>query len=152
MLRDDGDIVRALGFLTMNSAWVEEDVDELLRVLEPLQSFDAKIQRWPISRKLIHAKVLVSRLPESGIEDLAEDLEQGLDLFDRRNQIVHGRIYEGFDKVIYIQSGRADIPTQRISSAELYELAQSFDDYRSSLIGPKLRRLPQALQDCITPL
>ena len=30
MINDDGDIIRGLGFVSIYSAWVEEDVDELI--------------------------------------------------------------------------------------------------------------------------
>ncbi len=39
MLVDDGDIVRGLGFVSMYSAWVEEDVDDILRFLDPVEHF-----------------------------------------------------------------------------------------------------------------
>lgn len=51
-ISDDGDIVRGLGFVTLYAAWVEEVVDNLLRILEPVEIFDAKKQRWNISSKL----------------------------------------------------------------------------------------------------
>ncbi len=37
MLKDDGDIVRGLGFVSMYSAWVEEDIDDILRLLDPVE-------------------------------------------------------------------------------------------------------------------
>lgn len=37
---DDGDNVRGLGFVTMYSAWVEEDVDDMLRLLSPIQQIE----------------------------------------------------------------------------------------------------------------
>ena len=61
MLTDDGDIVRGLGFVSMYSAWVEEDVDDLLRAMAPVEPFDERKQRWPISRKLNNAAELVRR-------------------------------------------------------------------------------------------
>lgn len=45
MIPDDGDIVRGLGFVSMYSAWVEDDIDNLLDVTAPIEPFDAKKRR-----------------------------------------------------------------------------------------------------------
>ena len=42
MLADDGDIARGLGFVSMYSAWVEEEIDDLLRPMSPVEPFDEK--------------------------------------------------------------------------------------------------------------
>ena len=145
MITDDGDIVRGIGFVSMYSAWVEDDIDNLLCVTAPIDPFDEKKQRWPISQKLKHAAQLVESLESPELEDLPDALMYGLSLFERRNEIIHGRIYSGFGKADYLKSGRADVPVREISSAELYELATEFFNYRGHLIGPKLFRLPRAV-------
>lgn len=106
MVQDDSDIVRGLGFVSMYSAWVEEDVDDILRLLSPIQAFDEKVQRWPISRKLEHAAQIVERLRSEELRELPIAFRAGLALFEKRNDVVHGRIYAGFDKKDYLQSGR----------------------------------------------
>lgn len=145
MLEDDGDIVRGLGFVSMYSAWVEEDVDDVLRLLDPVEPFDERQQRWPISRKLDHAAQIVRRLNSDELIDLPDALEAASDLFERRNGVIHGRIYAGFDKTDYVQSGRPNVPTRQITSAELYQLANDFWDYRRNFIGPQVFRLPRAV-------
>ena len=144
---DDGDLVRGLGFVTMYSAWVEEDVDELLRALDPVEPFTEAIQRTPISRKLVHAARLVRHLNSPELDGLPEALENARDLFERRNTVVHGRIYAGHNKVDYIQPGRPNVPARAIESAELYALANDFWEYRGHFIGPLIFRLPRAIED-----
>lgn len=146
MLADDGDIARGLGFVTMYSAWVEEDVDDLLRIMSSVEPFDERKQRWPISRKLNNAVDLVRSLNSSGLDGLPEALKDAISLFESRNELVHGRIYAGHDNIDYVQSGRPNIPTRPITSAELYELANEFWEYRGNLIGPQLFRLPRAIE------
>jgi hypothetical protein len=145
MIDDDGDSVRGLGFVTMYSAIAEEDVDDVLRVMHLVEPFDEAKLRWPISRKLKHAVNIVRRLPGTELQQLAEAIEFALGLFERRNEVVHGRIYAGFDRVDYLQSGRPSVPTRPIDSAELYQLANDFWEYRGALIGPQLYRLPRAV-------
>lgn len=45
MVEEDGDIVRGLGFVSMYSTWLEEDVDDILRLLSPVVVFEEKHQR-----------------------------------------------------------------------------------------------------------
>jgi hypothetical protein len=42
MLPDDNDINRGLGFVTVYSAWVEEEVDGLLHRMKAIEPFDEK--------------------------------------------------------------------------------------------------------------
>ncbi|MDH3690471.1 MAG: hypothetical protein OEU36_13415 [Gammaproteobacteria bacterium] len=145
-LADDGDLVRGLGFITMYAAWVEEDVDDLLRMLNAVEYFDEKKQRWPISAKLRHAAKVVRRLKSDELDGLPEALEDAIDLFELRNEYIHGRIYAGFDRVDYIQGGRPNSPTKPITSAELYDLANQIWEYRGNFIGPHTFRLPRAIE------
>lgn len=145
MVQDDGDIVRGLGLVSMYSAWVEEDVDDILRLLSPIQPFNEAVQCWPISRKLKHAAKIVEGLESECLKDLPAALRDGLDLFNLRNEVIHGRIFAGFDKAVYVKSGRLYTPARVVTSAELYQLANEFTNYRGHLIGPQVIRLPKAI-------
>lgn len=144
-LADDGDMVRGLGFVTMYAAWVEEDVDDLLRLMDPVEPFDEKKQRWQISQKLKHAAELVRLLNSDELGGLPKALEGAIELFERRNEFVHGRIYAGHDRVDYIKGGRPNAPTKPITSSELYSLANEIWNYRGHFIGPQFFRLPRAI-------
>ena len=150
MLFDDGDIVRGLGFVTLYSAWIEEALDGLLHTMATVEPFDERKQRWPISRKLKSAIELVRRLNSGDFDSLLKALEAAVLLFEKRNELVHGRIYAGRDQNDYIQSGRLNIPTRPITSAELYELANKFWAHKGKIIGlqfPHLSRAVKAFQN-----
>jgi len=110
-----------------------------------VEPFDEGRQRWPISRKLNHAAKVVRRLNSQELNGLPEALEAGVVLFKRRNEVIHGRIYAGHNKIDYLQAGRPNVPNRPITSAELYQLANDFWDYRGHLIGPPVFRLPRAV-------
>ena len=61
MIKDDGDIVRGLGFVVMNSAHLEGWVNELLFHLDSIEEYTEKQQRWPISRKIKKIKSILSK-------------------------------------------------------------------------------------------
>jgi hypothetical protein len=148
-LNDDRDVVRALGYVTIHSTWVEEDVDELLRVLQPLRPFDEAIRQQPIVRRLAHAAGLVRQLDAPELFGLPEALDHARQLFERRDAVIHGRLYAGHDKVDYIQSGRPNVPPRPIDSSELYALANAFGDCRDRFIGPVAFRLPGAVEEFV---
>jgi len=56
LLNDDGDIIRGLGYVALYSAYLEEQIDNLLFILNSVEEFGEDKQRWPISRKIKHAK------------------------------------------------------------------------------------------------
>jgi hypothetical protein len=146
-IADDGDIVRGLGFVTMYAAWVEEAVDDLLRILGPIKPFDDATQRWSISKKLKHAAELIRTLNCVELKGFPEDLEGAVELFYQRNKFVHGRIYVGHDRTDYIKGGRPDAPTNAITSAELYAMANEFWEYRNHFNGLRLFSLPRAVEN-----
>jgi len=145
-LVDDGDIVRGLGFVTLYAAHVEQDVDDLLQIMDPITAFDEKTQRWNIKRKLKHAARIVRSLQCVQLNGLPQSLEDAIVLFERRNEYIHGRIWADFDRSDYIQSGRPHVPNKHVTYSELYALANELWRHRSHFLGPQFSRLPQAIE------
>jgi hypothetical protein len=146
MLPDDGDLVRGLGFVTIYSAWVEEAVDGLLHRMTTIEPFDKEKQNWRISQRLEHASKLVRQLNSQNLNGLVEALESMKLLFKERNKLVHGRIWAGRDQKDYIQSGRPNIPTRQITSAELYKLANNFLKHKGKLPSLQFFHLERAIE------
>lgn len=145
MIRDDGDIIRGLGFVTLYAAYLEEQIDNLLFILDKIAPYDEAKQRWPISRKIKHAIKVLKTLDAGEFPDLAEYLRTCLDLYEDRNELLHGRIYGNFDRTDTLKSGRPNIPDREIESSELYELANKFDDFSAAIIRPMIFKIPNAL-------
>lgn len=144
-IQNDGDIVRGLGFVALYAGYLEEQIDNLLFMLQPIEPFPEEAQRWQISRKLDQAKKLISQLSFGYRDALLNDLNASKRLFNWRNEVIHGRIYGAFDRADTLRSGRLHVPERAIDAAELYELANSLDDARSSLYRPMIFQIPGAL-------
>lgn len=123
----------ALDSWLFNSAYAEEQVDKILECLHSVETFDVKKRRWPISKKLKHAGSLIERIASSELSELQSALAIGPALFEKRNEVVHGRIYAGFDRTDTLQSGRTNVPQRAVTAQELYELANEFFSYRNVL-------------------
>jgi hypothetical protein len=147
MLQCDGDIIRGLGFVTLYSAYAEEQVDELLHKLSVLDSSPSAWRRWPVSKKLKHALKLTQKLQTTQLSDLEQNLGWGLALFEKRNGVVHGRIFAGHQDRDTLKAGRQDVPDRPIQPEELYDLANQFMDYRGALLGAVRHRLPRILSE-----
>jgi hypothetical protein len=153
MLKSDGDIIRGLGFVTLYSAYAEEQADALLERLSRIEAFDDPKRKWRISRKLPHALELLERLErQSGAQlpNLKKVLQDGPELFERRNELVHGRIYPGLHEgPDTLRSGRPNVPNQDIEAEQLYELANSFMNYQGALVGTDSIPLAHALSQYV---
>lgn len=145
-LQNDGDVVRGLGFVALYAAYLEEQVDNLLFMLQPLEPFPEGEQRWPTSRKIEKAERLVAELTFGYRDALLHDLNASRQLLEKRNEIVHGRIYANFDRSDTLKSGRPRVPDRVVDAAELYELANNLDDARSALYRPMIFQIPRAIQ------
>ncbi|MER0203666.1 MAG: hypothetical protein DU480_07350 [Nitrosomonas sp.] len=145
-LSDDGDIIRGLGFVALYAAYLEEQVDNLLIMLEPLEASPELKNHWPVSRKIDKSKSLVRTLEFDYREFLLESLNYSKSLFEKRNEVIHGRIYASFDRSDTLKSGRTNVPNREISSSELYELATNLANAREKIYRPMILQIPQAIK------
>ena len=149
-LKDDRDIVKALGFVTLYSAYLEESVDLCVEILVKQDSTaPKKIQRWPISQKLEYCAEQLEPLAKGNTEiaRLIDACSYAGALFEERNDVVHGRIYAGVGSEPDVRkSGRAGIPDRPIASAELYELANQLFDACSPFMQGAWFAIPRALR------
>lgn len=147
-LKDDGDIVKGLGYLALYAAYVEEAIDNCVDVMTSCDSSPYKnIDYWPVSKKIqfMIKKVSVLELPvELGYFDGL--LNTLLELFEQRNKLIHGRIYASLQgESDVLRPGRKNELTRNISSAELYELANFFCSSLKNLNHASLYSLPRLM-------
>lgn len=145
-IKDDGDIVRGLGFVALYAAYLEEQIDNLLVQLRPLEDFTEVEQRWQTSRKIDKAKRLVATIQFQDRDALLADLDACRQLLEWRNELIHGRIYSASDRPDTLKSGRAHVPDREVQSAELFELANNLADARLAVYRPMILQIPKALQ------
>lgn len=145
MLNDDGDIVRGLGFVALYSAYLEEQIDNLLFMLSTVEGFTEKEQRRRVSWKIEKAKRVAAKVEFEGRDDLVAVLDKAKDAFEERNKIVHGRIYGNFDRPETLKSGRPNVLDREIVSMDLYALANHFSDLQGEVYRPTIFQIPRAL-------
>ncbi|WP_018610459.1 hypothetical protein [Uliginosibacterium gangwonense] len=144
-LKNDGDVVRGLGFVALYAAYLEEQIDNLLFRLEPIEPFPEIEQRWPTSRKIEKAKRLVTGLQFDYRDDLLADLETSRQLLQWRNEVIHGRIYANFNRTDTLRSGRRNTPDRVVKPDELYDLANALIKVQAAILRPMIFQLSQAM-------
>lgn len=144
-IKDDGDIVRGLGFVALYAAYLEEQIDCLLFLLSPIKNFSEKEQKLPTSSKVKLAIQRVSELEFAYRADMLSDLGISAELLKMRNEVIHGRIYSSHDRPENLKSGRPQIPDRPIESAELYDLANKLFAVRFSVYRPMILQIPHSL-------
>jgi hypothetical protein len=148
-ITDDGDIVRGLGFVTLYAAYMEEALEECAGILKEKNSFPPReVSKGPISKLIADLESSTSRH-----QPLPPDLSYfpGLlvhirTLVERRNEVIHGRIYAGLGgREAELRPSRPNRQIRQIDSHELYDLANSFFatlDALHSAYKFSLNRLP----------
>ena len=145
LIKDDGDIVRGLGFVTMHSSHLEGIIDELLFELVVHEIFTEEEHKWPISRKIKKAKKIVSQIEDPLASEILEDLELCKEHFEWRNELVHGRIYSPEYQEENLKSSRPNVPDRKATSDELYTLANNLVELHSRIYRPMIIKLPRIL-------
>lgn len=132
-MTDDGNIVMGVGYVSIYSAHAEKDVDDLLFMLNGGKPVSPKLHCNPTRTKIKHALTVVQSLASSELENLERALAKADSLFERRNEIIHGRIYAGYERKDVLKSGRIGVPDRPVSSKELYDLASDFRRFRGHI-------------------
>ena len=138
----DGDLIRPLGVVTLYCAYAEGEIDELLSALSSLEPFDDAKRQWTVGQKLTHAEHLIERLQCNELDGLLETLVDARRLFERRNALIHGRLYAGGRLV----SNRAGVPDRRVTPEELNEFAELVFSCKERIFMHRCRHLPAALK------
>ncbi|GBE37614.1 hypothetical protein BMS3Bbin08_00204 [bacterium BMS3Bbin08] len=144
MIKDDGDIVRGLGFVTLYASYLEEQIEELIDFLKMFKKYKGG---WQISGKINHAIDTLTEFNQNRFSNLILDLRTCLQIFEERNAFVHGRIYAGIKRPDTLKSSRPNVPDREVESAELYQLANAMNDFRSAIYRPMIFELPKALRE-----
>lgn len=147
-MHDDGDEVRGLGFVALFTAYLEEQIDACVDALASIDPTMAKkMASKPASVKAKHCIDLLRSLKseEPEVEQLLDTFEASLKLLDARNDVVHGRIYGQADGAAIRKSGRLNVPDRQVTSAELYELANTIFGAQSFLMHGAWHIIPRAL-------
>lgn len=147
MIEDDGDIVKGLGFVTLYASYLEEQIERLVEMLEPVKKYS---KGWQISDKIVHARKAVRKLDSEEFEDLLADLSTCLDIFQDRNDVSHSCIYAGLNRPDTLKSSRPEVPDRTIDSKELYQLANEMSDFRSAVYRPMILALPKAINNYLS--
>lgn len=145
MLQDDGDEVRAIGFVALHSAYLEARIHELLIALAPIEPYTDDQHVWPIDRKIKAAKRRLRLLDEHQFAELRNSLKMAKESFIKRNEIMHSAMYSGRYKTENLVSTRPDVPARSIDSQEIYSLAERINELDLWIAKPMISEIPKAI-------
>jgi len=137
MYKDDGDIIKGLGYVVMHAAHLEGRIDSLLDYLALAKLVKEKDFRLPISIKIKNLISIFEKYSEEWTVELTDDLNSCLERFEWRNEVVHGRIYSPEYTYDNLESGRRNEPSRRAESKELYDLANDLRDLDACIYRPQ---------------
>lgn len=150
-IKDDNDIVRGLGFVTLYSGYLEEVIDDCFDIVaehRPPAASPKAYKKWPASAKARHCRSAIAEFVDANHEmsALTEALNYALDLLERRHEVIHGRIYGGLGGPDIQRSGRKGKPDREITSGELYDLANDLFEVHKALMAGVMFTLERAFK------
>jgi hypothetical protein len=145
-LKDDGDLIRGLGYVALYAAYLEEALEEVFSAVNSVNGVhDPKMDRWQISRKLDH----ISKSMD-GWAEMADELTRFracIDplkkLLERRNLVIHSRIYADPKTGDVLKPARAGYPEVPAASADLYDLANELFKARNPCLNASMFAIPR---------
>lgn len=132
-MKRDNDSIKALGFVALYAGYVEESVDVVMELLSLIEEITDKERRWPISSKIKWCVKILKSLKSDELKQLINLLGETKDILERRNEVIHGRIYPGNDRSDILKSGRPGIPDREVTAEELYDLAEDLLSFQAAV-------------------
>jgi len=145
MIEDDGDEVRAVGFIAIHAAHLEARIHNLLVLLSPITPYPEEEQRWQISRKIEACKKRLSKLADESLADLMDDLDRCKEHFEWRNEILHSQLFSPEYNEKNLKSMRPGVKPRATNAIELYTLANNLRSLDSALYRPQIFDIPRLI-------
>jgi hypothetical protein len=151
VIKDDGDIIRGLGFVTLYSGYLEEAIEDCFDVVvgfRPPAASTKIYETWPASAKARYCRSEIAEFVgvNHDMRSLTEALNYALHLLERRHEVIHGRIYGGLGGPDVQRSDRKGKPDREITSGELYNLANNLFNAHHALMADALFTLDHAFR------
>lgn len=127
------DIIRCLGFVTLNAAYVEEAIDSVMERLLFVVEKRKGQNRWPSTKKADWCINALRGFDSDELRPLVRLLEQAKEALEQRHEYIHGRIYTEHDRSISLKSGREGVPDREITAKELVELSDKLFDLQAAI-------------------
>lgn len=91
----EGDLVRPLGFVTLNWAYAEAQLDEVLDALSRLSEGTPNKKALMFGAKILAALRIITELKMDRLDALAAILHEADPLIQVRNELIHGQLFNG---------------------------------------------------------
>jgi hypothetical protein len=133
-LIDDNDPIRALGFITVYSAYAEQCIDDLLDLLG-----EDSLKRAQATKKIRRLKEMADLFEWANDEGerFQSLLSEAEAIFDKRGEYIHNRYIGCSNGEIIMKPGRPDRLEEKVTSGTLYEFANFVFDMSSAFNASK---------------
>lgn len=130
-ISDDGDVIRGVGFVAVYSAYLEDEIAELIELTTGLVSLRKNIHQLCLTDQAKHLlkglkKLFIETHYWIGKEQEQEQTEHLLKAVEKitpeRNQVIHSQLISNRVGIITQKNRRLGIEIQ-IKSADVYQLA-----------------------------
>jgi hypothetical protein len=143
MLKDDGDLIKACGFLAIYSGNLENELDDLYGIAKSFCPELTDYEHLRFTDKARHLRKALTRAYK-----IAPDYAQKADeeprvsailrhckvVADARNEVIHSSIYAETDGRTLLKNNRQGT-TRHIASAEVYDLANEIWGVHGAVYG-----------------
>ncbi|HAU1249845.1 TPA: hypothetical protein F8R87_08495 [Legionella pneumophila] len=138
---DDGDIIRGVGFVAVYSAYLEDEVVELIELTAHITSLRKNIHQLSLTDQAKHLRKVFKKLFEETHDWIGKKEEQTqtahiLKIVEKitseRNQTIHSQLISNQAGIITQKNRRLNTKNQ-IKSADVYNLANYIFDLTSEV-------------------
>ena len=131
--------------MALHASYCEEEIDNLLASLDSIEPHTEKVHKWPTSRKITHTTEVIARLSNAELKVVEHHLSVLGPLFERRNEILHGRFIYADEDSDTLYSARLGVAPRRTTPKEIYDLANELHIAWQYLFNLHTFNIPEAM-------
>ncbi|OZY84378.1 hypothetical protein CBP51_14295 [Cellvibrio mixtus] len=145
----DNDVIRAVGYVTIQASHLEGVIEEIAEWLGAAVQRPQHHETARISEKIKWCKSAIRQLNSAELTNLVRSLDKAENLFIKRNELVHGRIYFDDELPEILVPTKAGKREKYIAAPELYDLAESIYNLHIRILSENSFKLVAALSKVI---
>ena len=149
IMKRDNDVIRAVGYVTIQASHLEGVVEEIAKWLGAAVERPQYHETARVSDKIKWCKLVIRQLSSPELTNLERSLDKAENLFIKRNELVHGRIYFDDELPEILVPTKAGEREKYITAPELYDLAEGIYNLHESILSENSFKLVSAISKVI---
>jgi hypothetical protein len=145
-INHDNDLIRGVGYMVIQASHLEREIEEICSWLGMGFNRPPHHETVRVSDKIKWSKEKIRELNDPKLGGLDKSLDKAMNLLEKRNKLVHGRIFFASDAPEKLIPSKPKERERVVSPSEPYDLAESMYNLHQRILSANAFKLVGSLK------